>query len=520
MIDMTKSPMLGLDIGSNALKWVQAQRGAAAKCGKSVLPENLVYENGRIVSQELLAQSLRDSLRQSRVSTRACAAVLPADTVIVRRILMPYMQPEQLDVNLPYEFHDFIQDEKDAYFYDYTVVNVRKDDAGENTELELLAAAVRRDVIAGYRSMLKKAGLVLKTAIPACIAYGNLLRSRAKDETPDGECCVVDLGYSSIQMYIYRGGVFETARTIECGGKTLDTIIAEAAAVDPHIAGEYKNSNYTAAQELPQCRELYAHVATEIMRAVNFYGFNTPDSDLKTIYLTGGLSHIKEMTSEIRRMVNLDVRELSEIFQKKHTIDPLCAAALGALEEDAAPARRRMNLAKREKPRQKPLPLILTAFFLTLAIGAFCKLGVVDLLREANAAEYAADRMETRLAAVREETARYPDVYEEYQNYKLSAGSMTGGLDPMACLDLIQTDLVDRADVEVYAVSDALITVRLSGVTLQETSAIYADLMASDLVENVQVYTAFTGEDGSERVTATMTIQLAGADQKKEAAKK
>ena len=45
---------------------------------------------------------------------------------------------------------------------------------------------------------------------------------------------------------------------------------------DPHIAANYKRANYSEVQDIQACHDLYNRVAVEIMRAVNFYGFNTP----------------------------------------------------------------------------------------------------------------------------------------------------------------------------------------------------------------------------------------------------
>lgn len=84
---------------------------------------------------------------------------------------------------------------------------------------------------------------VLERAVPACIAYGNLLRAyEALDPQPDhpAEYCIADMGHQSIRLYFYRGSVFETSRIIEYGGQALDALIADAAAVDPHIAANYK----------------------------------------------------------------------------------------------------------------------------------------------------------------------------------------------------------------------------------------------------------------------------------------
>ena len=79
-------------------------------------------------------------------------------------------------------------------------------------------------------------------------------------------------------------------------------------------------------------------------------------------------------------------------------------------------------------------------------------------------------------------------------------------------MNLIETQLVDKAQVESYSVADHLVSVQLSGVTLRDVSEIYASLTASPLVSNVQVYTASTQKDSTEQVTATMNIELAQTD--------
>lgn len=173
------------------------------------------------------------------------------------------------------------------------------------------------------------------------------------------------------------------------------------------------------------------------------------------------------------------------------------------------PEKRDINLAMREQPKHSPVKIAVGTLLVVLALLAVGKLAMWNVLDQVNAAQAAADQAESDLAQLRQRTEKYPEVQEEYQNYTLASSTMTGAVDPMDCLDLIKSHLVDRSQVESYAVADGLITVQMSGVTLREVSAIYADLMASDLVENVQVYTAATKEDSGERVTAAMTIQLA-----------
>lgn len=332
----SKTTMLGLDFGSNALKWTLMERGSVKQAGELLLPENLTRDS-HIASVQMMGDTLRDTMRKNRVSRRPCAVVLPAENVIVRHLTMPYMTADQLVLNLPYEFHDFIKDEKENYFFDYAVVGVNKDENNSPKELDLLAAAVRRDVIARCRQTLHRAGLKLERAVPACIAYGNLLRAYEElTPQPDhpAEYCIADMGHQSIRLYFYRGHVFETSRMIEYGGQALDALIADAAAVDPHIAASYKRANYSEVQDIPACKDLYNRVAVEIMRAVNFYGFNTPNSDLQDIYFTGGLSRLSAMTAEITNTLSLNVHQLDELMPDAlagpHTIDS-CPVILGAL---------------------------------------------------------------------------------------------------------------------------------------------------------------------------------------------
>lgn len=176
------------------------------------------------------------------------------------------------------------------------------------------------------------------------------------------------------------------------------------------------------------------------------------------------------------------------------------------------PSKRDMNLAMREKP-QTNRPLAVLAVLLVIAfIGVFCLFAVRRVLDEVDSVATAADNAEAQLAAIQEQTAHYDDVLDEYQSYTVVSNAMTGTVNPLDCLNLIETQLVDKAQVESYSVADHLVSVQLSGVTLRDVSEIYASLTASPLVSNVQVYTASTQKDSTEQVTATMNIELAQTD--------
>ena len=142
---------------------------------------------------------------------------------------------------------------------------------------------------------------------------------------------------------------------------------------------------------------------------------------------------------------------------------------------------------------------------LVIAVAAFSKFGVVDRLHAVSTADAQAVQQELLVSQVQEKTADYEQVLEKYQSESLRKNASTGGADPMECLKLVETNLLDKSQVSSFTIASDTITVKLSGVTLNDISAIYQQLMKSDLVSGVQVYNAASSQK-SEKATAAMCI--------------
>lgn len=324
---------LGFDIGSGALKIAQCDGGSAKRAVVRTLPDNLVRE-GHIVSLEAMADFIKETLREERLPGKSCAVVLPAGTAFLRRITMPAMTVDQLTVNLPFEFRDYLTASKDKYFYDYAVNSLNPGEDGLPREMDLTAAAVAKETIGTYTEMFRRAGLRLKAAAPAECAYANILRTnqaRLPGEEQQ-EFCILDLGHGATRVYIYTGSCFEATRVIEIGGATVDAAVAEAMSVDEHVARGYKEANHASAQELESARGVYTAIAVEVMKAINFYGFNNRESNLRHLYLCGGGGCVPTMRAAVAAAVELEMHSIAELLP--HTLSSaqdaeFCAAAAG-----------------------------------------------------------------------------------------------------------------------------------------------------------------------------------------------
>ena len=172
------------------------------------------------------------------------------------------------------------------------------------------------------------------------------------------------------------------------------------------------------------------------------------------------------------------------------------------------PVKTDINLAIREKKQNKLSTNIPTFIILVIAIAIFSKFAVINRLEQASEAENSATVAQQQLETLKEYTNNYHKVLEEYNALLASKSSLNVVATPMERLGLVERYLISASQVNSFDVVDDVITAQISGVTLNQISTIYANLMSDPLIENVQVYTASTNDKNNSLTTATMTIQL------------
>lgn len=165
--DMGKK-YLGIDIEDRFLKLVVMKDGKVQKTCLEVMPDNIVM-GGRIAAFHALSDYLRDTVRRNKIRVKDVAFALPSETYYIRRVKLPKMTAAQLQINLPYEFHDYLQDDTDQYVFDYSVLSV------EEKSMELLVAALSKRQVEQYKEMCKRAGLRLCKLVPDVLAIQEIV---------------------------------------------------------------------------------------------------------------------------------------------------------------------------------------------------------------------------------------------------------------------------------------------------------------------------------------------------------
>lgn len=319
--------ILGIDIGHDQLKLALVKGKRVLRVATADMPENLLREN-RITSRESMAELLRSTMKQNRLHANHAAFVLPNEAVFIKNVEMPPMTVDQLEYNLPFEFNDYITGERKEYVFDYAVVSdpvapeakknaeAEADEEAEAPEpiMELLAVGAHRSLVEDAQDTLRKAGLRMVRCAPAICSYVELIRAQKEFLSGFGdEYGILDLGFQSIRMFMFKQDRYVATRVLEVGMSRLDDVLADAYGVDAHLAHTYLMSNYDNCQDREECHTAYESIAVELMRAMNFYRFSNPNSVLSDLWLCGGGAVIQPLAAEIGDMLDLQLHPATEL---------------------------------------------------------------------------------------------------------------------------------------------------------------------------------------------------------------
>lgn len=314
---------LGIDIGNRAVHVVLWDGKQLKRAISEPLPEGLVRD-GRIVSAAAMAEFFKSLRKNHRLGGGQASLVLHSNECFCRRFDVPAMSHNQLKVNISYEFRDFITQEKEKYFYDYAVLQQLEDGA----KLDLMAAAVAKETIASYEDLLHRSGFRLQVAVPEEVAYTNLFNHFVK-ESDQGSVCLLDLGHAAIGLHMFRGGLYQTGRSLDYGCSALDDVIAEHFHVAPYVACTYRETNYEGCQDLEVCKEVYGHIALEVLKAVNYYNYSNAEQPIETICCWGGGQKLQPLMDTLADTLSVPVKGWEELLGDLGQ-DPVSLLALGA----------------------------------------------------------------------------------------------------------------------------------------------------------------------------------------------
>ena len=306
---MKITKVVGIDIGNYRIKISYIVKGELKDVFVETLPDNIV-KDGMIQYWDAMADFLRETFQSHGIHCRNVIFTLPSSGVYMRVVDLPRMTVKQLQLNLPFEFHDYISEPSEKYFYDYAVI-----EEGEKT-MKLLAVACSRELIDRYRTLAKHAKLNAVGLVPEVLGFQRVLRRyNALFRVPDEkDYAILDMGDRSFKLHFFRHGVYEVTRPLEPGARHIAEIAAEIRGTDVHIGQLAAESNQDDVLAHENMEALYESSAVQIMRAMNFYSYSNTNNTIDTLYYCGGAANYPALLETIEETMNLPMRPLTDLM--------------------------------------------------------------------------------------------------------------------------------------------------------------------------------------------------------------
>lgn len=213
---------LGIEIGHYRIKIAYAENGEL----REFISERVEGIDRNDMRQ--YADLIKDLLKEYAIRCRNVVFVIRQEDAYVRRFELPLMTEEQLRLNLPYEFHDYIGNEMDKYVFDYAMIYA------DQEKMDLIGAACTKELSQQFEKLAKMAHLKLVGLVPAVLE--EQYRTRAVQVMRVLNFYSFNNVNNTIDSLYYCGGGARYGELIDALKETLDLPVRSVAELLPEVS--------------------------------------------------------------------------------------------------------------------------------------------------------------------------------------------------------------------------------------------------------------------------------------------
>ena len=312
----------GLDIGSSSVKMIELKQTKGGyellNYGVEPLPPETIVD-GTIMNQGAIVDAIRALSKKLRLRNRQVALAIAGHFVIVKKIAVPKMTPEELEEHVPWEAQRYIPFGKDDVEIDHEVLGSQ--DAQGQTEILLVAA--KKEVVADYAAVARQAQLKPEIVDVAAFALQNAFELNYT-LPPNETVALVHVGAAISTINIVMNGTSLLTRDVTIGGNAFTEEIQKQLAVAYDEAEAYKvgGSGSDAHEVLPHevervLEQVAESMAGEFQRSLDYFLATSADATLSRIFLSGGTAKVSALQRAIEKRSRLPVELLDPFARVK-----------------------------------------------------------------------------------------------------------------------------------------------------------------------------------------------------------
>jgi len=325
-----RSQLVGLDIGSSAIKLVQLKetkgRYSLQKFGvKPLEPEVIV--DGTVMDEGRVVSAIRELFDENRVKNKQVAISISGHAVIVKKINLPPMPDEELPGQVKLAAEQYIPFDINEVNIDFHVLPADPM-AEQQGDMSVILVAAKKDKINELTELVKGAGLVPMIMDVDAFAVENMHAVNypmAQDDTT----ALVNIGASVMNVNIVRGGSSLFTRDIPLGGNRYTEALQREMGMSFEDAEESKKKKQRGDAGVGSMADVIngvnAEVASEISRTVDYFRTSTANVDLDRVLVCGGVANAKGLIQQLgdRMQIPVEVADpFGEIDVTRSDVDP------------------------------------------------------------------------------------------------------------------------------------------------------------------------------------------------------
>ncbi|RMH16590.1 MAG: type IV pilus assembly protein PilM [Acidobacteria bacterium] len=336
--------IVGLDIGSATVKLVELKERKGGqyhlqRIGVEPLsPEAIV--DGSIMDSSLVVDAIQKLIEQTGVKTQHFATSVSGHSVIIKKIDLPAMEPDELAESIQWEAEQHIPFDINDVRLDYLTLS--DDEPGRET-MEVLLVAVKREKVNDYVSVISQSGRSPAIVDVDAFAIQNAYELN-NDLDPLKVVALVNMGAGVTNINIVARGASVFWRDISFGGNQFTEALQREFNLSFDQAELLKRGetvgSYTAADARKVLDGISAEMANEIQKTFDFFAATSSEGPIDELVLSGGCALTPNLLEVLRERFGVPT-ELLDPFANIHfkdsdfdrewltSISPMLAVAVG-----------------------------------------------------------------------------------------------------------------------------------------------------------------------------------------------
>ncbi|HPR64563.1 MAG TPA: type IV pilus assembly protein PilM [Thermoanaerobaculia bacterium] len=319
--------IVGLDLGSSTLKLVELRRKGDRyhldKVGIAPLaPEAIV--DGAIMDSSLVVDSISQLFNQLGVKNQSVGISISGHAVIIKRITLPIMSPEELAESIQWEAEQYIPFDINDVNLSYTPLGDEPD--GQNMAVLLVVA--KKDKVTDYTGSAIQAGKTVVLVDVDAFALQNSFEMNY-GLGPDANMALVNIGANIMNVNIIISGESVFWRDISFGGNQYTEAIMREMGLSWDQAEALKKGEkiegFTHENVIPICNTVTEELVQELRKTLDFFQQSLGQGDINHLYLAGGASKTVNLVTLMQERLGIGVEimnPLKEVSYDESKFDP------------------------------------------------------------------------------------------------------------------------------------------------------------------------------------------------------